>query len=376
MTTTPAFSRAVVARADLDQLFVSLRGHGYTIVGPVRRDGAIQYDEVDSTADLPAGWMDVQEAGHYRLERRDDAALFAYTVGPASWKRFLLPPAHRLWRITRGPSGLALVPDAPDETRYAFLGVRACELAAIEVQDRVLMHGEYVDPTYRARRERLFIVAVNCGRAGGTCFCASMGTGPRCRSSFDLALTEVIDEGGHWFLAGAATQAGADVLAAVPGRAPTPEEEAAAERVSAAAEAGMGRRMDTTDLPALLRGRPEHPRWDDVADRCLACGNCTMACPTCFCTTVVDTAEIDGSAAERVRHWDSCFSIDFSYIHGGSVRTSTRGRYRQWLTHKLSTWHDQFGTSGCVGCGRCITWCPTGIDITEEVRALREPPGE
>jgi ferredoxin len=134
----------------------------------------------------------------------------------------------------------------------------------------------------------------------------------------------------------------------------------------------MGRAMETDGLPALLARNPEHPRWAQVAERCLTCGNCTLSCPTCFCHTVEDVADLAGTTAERVRRWDSCFTSEFSYIHGGSVRPSARSRYRQWLTHKLSAWHDQFGTSGCVGCGRCITWCPAKIDITEEVHAIRE----
>jgi Fe-S oxidoreductase len=97
-----------------------------------------------------------------------------------------------------------------------------------------------------------------------------------------------------------------------------------------------------------------------------------MVCPTCFCATVEDATDLTGSATERRRVWDSCFSQEFSYIHGGSVRTSAGARYRQWITHKLATWHEQFGVSGCVGCGRCITWCPVGIDITAEARAVRQ----
>ena len=109
-----------------------------------------------------------------------------------------------------------------------------------------------------------------------------------------------------------------------------------------------------------------------MAERCLTCGNCTLVCPTCFCTNVEDVGDLTGDHAERWRVWDTCFSVDYSYIHGGSVRPSGRARYRQWLTHKLATWHDQFDSSGCVGCGRCITWCPVGIDITQEVAAIRE----
>ena len=134
----------------------------------------------------------------------------------------------------------------------------------------------------------------------------------------------------------------------------------------------MGRELDTTDIRELLYRNYEHPRWDEVAERCLACGNCTMVCPTCFCTTVEDVTDLAGEHVERHQRWDSCFTIDYSHIHGGAVRGSTRSRYRQWMTHKLATWIDQFGSSGCVGCGRCITWCPVGIDITEEARAIRE----
>jgi Fe-S-cluster-containing hydrogenase component 2 len=133
--------------------------------------------------------------------------------------------------------------------------------------------------------------------------------------------------------------------------------------------------MDTSGIKELLYRNPEHPRWDDVAERCLACTNCTLVCPTCFCGSVEDVTDLVGETAERWRRWDSCFTLDHSFLHGGSVRSSTRARYRQWLTHKLASWIDQFGTSGCIGCGRCITWCPVGIDITEEVAAIRATDG-
>ncbi|NJL33712.1 MAG: sulfite reductase subunit A, partial [Chloroflexaceae bacterium] len=125
------------------------------------------------------------------------------------------------------------------------------------------------------------------------------------------------------------------------------------------------------NVASLLKHNLEHKRWEQVAERCLSCANCTMVCPTCFCSTVEDTTALDGSHAERWRKWDSCFTVDFSFIHGGTVRRETRTRYRQWMTHKLAAWIDQFGTSGCVGCGRCIVWCPVGIDITAEIAAMR-----
>ena len=227
---------------------------------------------------------------------------------------------------------------------------------------------------YAMRRQDAFIVAVNCGEAGGTCFCVSMQTGPKASSGFDLALTELLDGDSHHFLVEVGSKTGAELLEQVPHRPAADAHVAAAEAVVARTASQMGRSLDTDGIKELLQGNPDHPRWDEVAERCLTCGNCTMVCPTCFCTTVEDHSDLSGTSAERVRKWDSCFTMDFSYLHGGSVRSTARSRYRQWMTHKLASWFDQFGTSGCVGCGRCITWCPVGIDITQEAAAIRVDP--
>jgi sulfhydrogenase subunit beta (sulfur reductase) len=362
---------AIISAKDLDLLFKALRDRDYLILGPTARDGAIVYDELASADDLPTGWTDEQEAGTYRLKKSGDDAMFGYTVGPHSWKKFLHPPVLHLWSASRNDMGFQIDQDQSQPRKMALIGVRPCELSAIQIQDRVFLDGPYVDTHYKERREGLFIVAVNCGRAGATCFCASMGTGPRAKAGYDLSMTEVLNESEHYFLVQVGSQAGADLLAEVPHHEASRAEITEAENRVEHASKQMGRSMDTIGLKELLDGSYEHPRWDEVAERCLACGNCTMVCPTCFCTSVEDTTDLTGTRAERTRKWDSCFTADFSYIHGGSVRSSPKSRYRQWLTHKLATWQDQFGTTGCVGCGRCITWCPVGIDITKEVRAIR-----
>ena len=197
-----------------------------------------------------------------------------------------------------------------------------------------------------------------------------MGTGPELSEGYDLVLTELL-AGGHRFLIEPGSTKGADVLRSLPVEPAATQDLGQAEAVLGEVREHMGRDMDTDGLKDVLYANAEHPRWDEVASRCLACANCTMVCPTCFCFNTEDRPSLDGARADRWRTWDSCFSLGYSYIHGGPIRTSTRARYRQWATHKLATWIDQFGTSGCVGCGRCITWCPVGIDITEEVRAIR-----
>jgi ferredoxin len=362
---------SVIEPEALEGLLAALRRRGFTVVGPTQRDGAIVYEELESAAELPIGWTDLQEAGSYRLARREDEARFGYAVGPHSWKQFLFPPRVSLWRARRAEGGPIEVDETPvEEGPFAFVGVRSCELHAIAVQDRVFIGGRYVDSDYAARRDDAFIVAVNCFEPGGTCFCVSMGTGPKAEAGYDLALTEIL-EGEHRLLVEVGSDRGAEVLRELPRRPADAADLAAAERAVGGAAERMGRRLDTSDLRGLLAETLEHPRWDEVASRCLTCGNCTLVCPTCFCSGVEDVTDLAGEQSERFRSWDTCFSVEHSHIHGGDIRPSGRSRYRQWLTHKFGTWHDQFGSSGCVGCGRCITWCPVGIDVTEELAALR-----
>jgi ferredoxin len=362
----------VLQTESLHDLFEALAGKGYTIVGPTMGDGAVVYAELDSPGDLPVGWTDDQNGGAYRLKKRGDEARFGYVVGPESWKKFLFPPHRRMWSADRAGAGFTVEEENLPDTKYAFVGVRSCELKAIEIQDRVFLEDEHVDDVYKTLREAAFVVAVNCSQAGGTCFCVSMNTGPKAEGGYDLALTEIIEGDRHYFTAEAGSERGSEVLAGLPARDADQTEITAAKDAVARAASQMGRTMETEGVKQLLYDNYEHPRWENVANRCLTCGNCTMVCPTCFCSTVEDTTVLTGDRAERRRRWDSCFTTEFSYLHGGSVRRSAMARYRQWMTHKLATWQDQFGKMGCVGCGRCITWCPVGIDITEEVHAFRQ----
>lgn len=358
----------VVAKAALQQVFDNLRAAGFTLVGPRLRDGAIGLEEMARVDDLPRGWSDEQQPGRYRLQKDADGHYFSYVVGPHSWKQFLHPPRLKLFSVEKGNGSWKLQPADTPPPRYAFIGVRACDLRAIAIQDRVFLSGEFRDPHYARRREPIFVLAVNCGRAAATCFCTSLGTGPRATAGFDLALTELEDA----FLVEVGSEAGSEMLRETGWEPATALHLSRAAEKLRQAEQQIQRQLETADLPQLLYNNLEHPRWDQVATRCLSCGNCTLVCPTCFCTTVEDSSNLRATNAERTRVWDSCFVLDFSHVHGGNIRPSIRSRYRQWLTHKLASWSDQFGTLGCVGCGRCLTWCPVGIDLTEEVKAIRE----
>ena len=377
-----------LARDRFDSLLRGLRERGYQVVGPRARDGAIVYAELSESAQLPIGLTDEQGPGRYRLKPREDRAWFGYVVGPDSARKFLTPPVEPLVQIRRGPRSLTVEDASDDERPLALIGLRACELAAMAIQDRVWTGGPYVDPRYARRRERALIIAVDCLEPGELCFCSSSpvgaageGTaGPEVTAGFDLRLTE-LDDGPLLLEVGSDRgRALIDELGDALGLEAAPKLRAADRRVGleqAAARMRAGPRGDRLDLasaPELLFANLDHPRWDELATRCLACGNCTQVCPTCFCHRVEEHAPLGATAATRVREWDSCFGGDHATIHGANFRPKIRERYRQWMTHKLGSWVSQFGTSGCVGCGRCVAWCPVGIDITQELAAIAADP--
>ena len=364
----------VIGLAGLQQLLDALHARGFEVIGPRVRDGAVVMAPVSAVDDLPRGVGDEQDAGHYRLRERGDDALFGFAAPAQAVKPVLFPTEEVIWRGRRTGTDVDVHDHTlPSAGPYAFVGVRPCDLQAIAVHDAVLAGRGFTDARYVARRADAFVVAITCSDPGGTCFCASMGGGPHPRDGYDLALTELLD-GEHRFVVEVGSSRGAAVLADLTSAPAGADDLAAGEAIAQDAAGRMGRTLDTDGLRELLYAGAESPHWADVAARCLACTNCTMVCPTCFCTSVEDISDLTGDVAERHRVWDSCFSEDFAYIHGGSLRSETSSRYRQWITHKLGSWQDQFGMSGCVGCGRCITWCPAAIDITAEAAALRGTP--
>lgn len=347
-------------RQELQRLFDRLRTAGFHCIAPQVRDGAIVYDTLADAAALPQGLHDRQAAGSYRLERDDSARCFAWANGPQALKPLTFAPRESLWQAEQGAD---FSPAPLHDLPTAVIGVRACDLAALQIHDQHFRHN---DPYYAARRERLFLVAVNCSHPAETCFCASTGDGPEAQSGFDLVLDE-LDDG---YIVRSGTPVGGAILRDLYLEPAGATQRAAAQQQNAAAIARQTRTLPGRNLRDTLFARLEHARWDDVAARCLSCGNCTAVCPTCFCHSERDEPALDGRSSVHYRQWDSCFTEGHSYIHGVVIRAETKFRYRQWLTHKLGSWHDQYGRSGCVGCGRCISWCPAAIDITAEAAAL------
>jgi ferredoxin len=378
----PIESFVRLAKPELQGLLDALVAAGYRTIGPRLKEGAIVWDDLRHVGELPTGWTDLQQGGSYRLVEGGGQEHFGYSAGPDSLKRFLFPPREDVLECRREGEQWRFETPRWSAPPLAAIGLRACDLRALAIQDRVFLDGHYVDDAYQRRRLGLFVLAVNCSRAAATCFCHSMGCGPGVSGGFDVALTELED----WFILEIGTERGGQIAAAGNWAPCSMAQIDAAREVTRKLRDELqqrrpgpgpdgvpqGRQLDLVGLRELLLNNLEHPRWEQAAERCLACGNCTMVCPTCFCSTVQEVSDLRGDNVVRQRGWSSCFTSEHSYMNSGAVRKSTASRYRQWLTHKLATWHDQFGESGCVGCGRCIAWCPVGIDLTEEVAALRE----
>jgi NAD(P)H-flavin reductase/NAD-dependent dihydropyrimidine dehydrogenase PreA subunit len=374
MVTELALDHWWLPRGDLERLIEVLHEDGRRVIGPTVEDEAIVYRELGSVADLPHGVSDRQSPGNYRLVRAiDDHAeaqpTFGFASSPTSWKQFTFPPSIPLGEARRDGEELTFSPAPREIMPMAFLGVRPCDLAAMEIHRHVLAGGPFVDDDYLERRSAAMVIAVECAAPSATCFCTSMGTGPQATGGYDIALTELEDG----FVVRAGSWAGQTLLARL-ALAPASEDQVEGARASTErARATMGERLPMDGLSERLLRRLDHPRWADVAERCLACTSCTMVCPTCFCTSVTQRSDLGGTVATTERRWDSCFTLGFASVAGGNFRSRPQDRYRQWLTHKFGTWVDQFGTYGCVGCGRCITWCPVGIDVREELMAIAPP---
>ncbi len=371
-TSSPETPTWLVQQPAIESLINVLTQSGYRVIGPRIEQHAIVYDDIQSIEDLPQNWCDTQAPGLYQLSpipNQPNKKLFHYNVGPHSWKKFLFPPNSILSPIDN---------QAPPQKPLAILGARACELAAIAIQDRVFINEHYTDSNYELRRKDLFVIAVQCTTLADTCFCSSMNTGPKLpppdNQQFDLALTELPDAS---YLLRVGSQRGQEIATSLfrqhPPQPASHNQIESEHQAISHVESNMKRSLPTENLKENLLKQLQNPHWDDVASRCLSCANCTMVCPTCFCSSVDEVHDLTDESIVRQRRWDSCFNPDFSHTSGAPVRNTIRSRYRQWVTHKLATWFDQFGSSGCVGCGRCITWCPVGIDLTAEVAKLIAP---
>jgi len=333
---------------------------GYRLLAPSVSQSAVVYKEISHVEDLAKSYSDAQSPGQYRLEKAAHQRYFFWTNTVQSIKPLLFRPRELLWQVGEkdGQIEFSDIGNIQSERPIAVLGPRACDLAALKLQDQHFLASPQCDPFYAHRRHRLFIIAVECAQSAATCFCASTGDGPEIREDADIILNELDSE----FLLRPRSAAGEQLLKGLTlepaGRILIHQ----AQEQTQYAKAQQQRKMPTS--LSFDEFAPDNPAWEWVKNHCLSCGNCTSVCPTCFCHNEYDESDIIGKQSKHFRQWSSCFTQEHSYMHGITIRNDTVLRYKQWISHKLVHWQLQYGRSGCVGCGRCITWCPVGIDIT------------
>ena len=360
-------STITIEKLAFNTLLSHLKEEGYLSIGPRVKNKSLVYEQIESLEDLPQGYSTSQKPGRFQLYNGKHSRYFDIIPGAHSWKQYLFPSHVELLTLYKNGKNWEEITRQLDAPKYAFIGVRACELNAIQIQDNIFMRSDFTDTIYRTRRTRAFIVAVNCTHPAETCFCTSMETGPRAKEHYDLGLTELDDV----FVLTIGSELARRLITGIPFEDASGYILTNVEHKLDHAEQQMRRRLDTTDLPELILENLDHPYWHEMGNRCLSCGSCTQVCPTCFCWDTQDEMSLDGNTTKRTRVWDSCFNPGYSYQAGGNTRPTIYSRYRQWLSHKFGTWKQQYETFGCVGCGRCITWCPAEIDITEEINTLR-----
>ncbi|WP_100641648.1 4Fe-4S dicluster domain-containing protein [Alteromonas facilis] len=358
-------TKLFIPRSELEHLLNVLKTLGYSTIAPQVKQDAIVFDFIEGVEQLPWGVEQETAPGRYQLHHTDKQRCFSWNTGPQLFKPWLFQPTQTLWTGVETEHGITFKPAQQDVQKLAFIGARSCDIAALYLHDQHFIHGPYADEHYARQRSQICIVAVNCSQSTQTCFCTSTGDGPEATYGYDVLLDE-LEEG---YLISAKSPTGNEIIEKLATQQAKQTHLSMAQQQLANA-ANQQRQMPTSEDLQKLTQHLSDDQWDKIAERCLACGNCTSVCPTCFCSKQESETDVETGEHGQVRYWDSCFSEQHAYISGKPIRTAISQHYRQWVLHKLANWQVQYGRSGCVGCGRCIDWCPAAIDLVEEVNLM------
>jgi sulfhydrogenase subunit beta (sulfur reductase) len=309
--------------------FVKDLSRNYTVIGPVKKQDQYVFTELDE----------------------DDRLELDYPRTILPLKKYLVPSSELMFKLG-GEKVEAVLP----QTRYAFVGLHICEINAIKRLDMVL----HDDPYYKARRDNMLVIGVSC-KPTDECFCQSMEANVLPEGVCDIFLKE--DGDGYTALAG--SEAGRRLLS---GHRFQPSDK---KILKVKVEYDDKKHVDLEKVWANMVKNYSSPLWDEMAKVCLGCANCTVVCPLCYCYDVQDITAVSPENPERHKCWDSCTLLNFATVTGGhKFRKDIKSRFKNIYTHKFKSYVDEFSVTACVGCGRCITFCPAGINMKANLERL------
>ncbi|MBT4835845.1 MAG: 4Fe-4S dicluster domain-containing protein [Methylococcales bacterium] len=371
MSNSPLEHPLFLPRARLNDLFQSLLDHGYRIMAPVVRDDSILYQQINSADALPHGIIDDRHNGSYQIAQAKTPRCFAWSNPQQSLKSFVFSPVEILWKSFYKDNELVFQAIKAEAQPTVIFGVKGCDIAGLQLLDQHFYHKKTPDTHYQQRRDNLILFGINCFRSGSQCFCTNTGDGPNISSPSDCIMSE-LDEG---YIIHHVNSPLTEIIDTLQLKLATTAQQQQATYESSQAALSQQQKLPEITANSVFE-QWSHPVWNDIADTCLGCGNCTTVCPSCFCHQESSDVSIDLTESSQTRSWDSCFTTQHSYLHGFYIRPERSQRYRQWLSHKFSGWQSQFGRIGCTGCGRCATYCPVGIDPTQVLQTLFKRRGE
>ncbi len=318
---------------------------GYQVFAPMAVDDVVRFKPVEDPAEVS---LDFHNSN----------------VPP---KELMFPQTETLFKYRVGSTDIE--PEVPEESaKRLVFGIRPCDAMAYTIVDH-LYSWDFPDPYYQKRRESTVLFGLACAEPMSSCFCPSLGGGPASEKGLDALMFDL----GDTFYVKTITDSGEEAAKAMGLEAASETEVKAAQAQEAEALAGIKRSIDTEGIPEKLPALYDHPFWEQFSDRCLSCGICTFLCPTCHCFDIQD--EVEAFDGRRARMWDTCMFAEYTaHTSGHNPRPTRKERTRNRISHKYSYFPEKFDVIACVGCGRCIYFCPVNIDILDILEKSKQAP--
>ena len=339
----------------LRDFFDNVKFYGYKY-----HNGKVVFGEISGVDEIPLAVSDIQKPGFYRV-----LPGYRFRHSHCSPKDFLLPPEHRVLTVSQN---YEVVEDIESmDSDIVFFGIKSCDRKAIDILDRILYNKH---PVYTRRRDSVKIIVVEeCLEPGETCFCSAVNAGPTISKGFDIAYAR-LDQNTVLFKYGSSV--GEKMLRSIGLRKAGKDTiKVYLDMVEKAVSITKSRIPDVKSIQGILREvASDRDLWEEVSSRCVGCGNCNYVCPTCFCTEIDD--RVGNGFSTRVGIWIGCLTYTYGLVAGGHFRRELFTRYRHFVLHKFLFYPKQVEDIGCVGCGRCITWCPLGIDLRDTLKRVAE----